>query len=470
MATPGTPSPVDPPGDGRHPTVSIVSVNYNGRRYLEPFLRSILAIDYPPACYRVVLVDNASADRSADFVRDQFPQVHLVQAATNLGFAGGCNLGIRASRSDYVVLANNDTVVEPMWLRRLIEVAESDQRIGLAGSKMLFLTPFLDVGLETVVTGTEGPGAPGAPALVLHEARAAGCDYDKLLFRAGRLAAAGDAGRPAHVLAASARLAVPVAQTDAPATLVLTLRAAAPVRSLTLRVVAGDTEIGRVEVTHELRTLHIEVRREIVARVARDMINNAGTRVDGEGAFGDRGIWEFDEGQYDHVSDVPALCGASVLLRRAMLDRIGAFDTRFFMYFEDVDLSWRASRNGWRLVYTPDSRLRHVHAGSSQEGSPFWVFYVSRNHLFWLIKHGTPRAVARALGAFYAKALRQTLRAISRRFRPAGPVPSERDVVDLQVARSLTRHLPGLLVSRYRTPEAGARARWTSVASSRLSG
>lgn len=458
MATIGASPPVDPPGDGYHPTVCIVSVNYNGRKYLYRFLRSILAIDYPSSSYRVVLVDNASTDASRDLVRNSFPQVRIVQADKNLGFAGGCNLGIRASRSDYVALVNNDTVVERMWLRRLVDVAESDPRIGLAGSKMLFLTAFLDVGLETVATKPPGTVASSAPALLLREARVAGCDYDKLIFRAGRLSTRVEAGHPLHVLAQSARVAVPAGQTDVPATLVLTLQAAPPWNDLTLRVVVGDTEIGRVDVTTQPLTFQFEVRRDIVTRVARNMINNAGTRIDGEGVFGDRGIWEFDDGQYDHVCDVPALCGASVLLRRTMLDRLGGLDTRFFMYFEDVDLSWRASRDGWRLVYTPHSQLHHVHSGSSEEGSPFWVFYVTRNHLFWLIKHGTRGAAARALGAFYMKALRAAGRMLLRQTSL-----SLNDAVDLQVARSLTRHLPGLLVSRCQPPEAGGRGRWTSV-------
>src|SRR5262249_1484405 len=301
-------------------------------------------------------------------VQDTFPDVRIVRAGENLGFAGGCNLGIRASRSDYVALVNNDTVVEPSWLRHLVEVAESDSRIGLVGSKMLFLTPFLDLGLEAASTDAGPSIAPGAAALHLHEVRVLGCDYDKLIFRAGRISmGADDEGRPVHALASSARLAVPVAPADIPTTLVLTLRAAPPWKDLTLRIVASDIEIERAEVTQDLMTLQLELSRDLVARVAREMINNAGTRIDGDGMFGDRGIWEFDDGQYDIVSDVPALCGASMLLRRAMLERLGGFDSRFFMYFEDVDLSWRASQDGWRLVYTPHSQLHHVHAGSSEE-------------------------------------------------------------------------------------------------------
>lgn len=453
-----------PPGDGRHPTVSVVSVNYNGRRYLRPFLESVLALDYPSACYRVVIVDNASTDGSVEFLREQFPQVCLLESPGNLGFAGGCNLGIRATASDYVALANNDTVVEPAWLRALVEVAQADSRVGLVGSKILFLTPFLDLGLQTLPAGGDGSIASGSPALLLHDARIDGCDYDKLVIRAGRLAAAAHAGRMVHTLAGSARLAVPVARTDVPATLALTLRAVPSRGEVSVVVLLGDAEIGRVAVGDLPRTFRFELSADAVAGAARDLINNAGTRVDGEGRFGDRGIFEFDDGQYDDVVDVPALCGASMLLRRALLDGIGGFDRRYFMYFEDVDLSWRARRAGWRLVYTPHSRLRHVHAGSSDEGSALWTFYVARNHLFWLIKHGTARAVLRAVGKRYARAVLPAMRAVGRRLlRGRGTTPVTMGEVELQVARSLTRHLPGLVVSRYRRPEAGGAEGWTAV-------
>lgn len=457
MATVDASLPVDLPGDGRRPTVSVVSVNYNGRKYLEGFLRSALAIDYPATCYRVVVVDNASTDGSVEFVRERFPEVRVVEAGSNLGFAGGCNLGIRATRSDYVALVNNDTVVEPGWLCSLVEVAASDPRVGMVGSKMLFLTPFLDVGLEALTAGPAGPDVPGVPVLVLHEAQAVGCDYYKLMVRAGHLGAGNHGGRTMHALASSARLAVPVTRADAPATLVLTLAAGPSRGDLTVGVMVGDAEIARLHVAQAPRTFRLEVPAHVVARAAHDMINNTGTRIDGEGRFGDRGIFEFDDGQYDLVGDVPALCGASVLLRRTMLERIGGFDTRFFMYFEDVDLSWRACRAGWRLVYTPRSRLRHVHAGSSREWSPFWLFFVTRNHLFWLIKHGTARAALRAVGAFYARALREVVRALARGLARRHPsAPDARAVVDLQVARSLARHLPGLIVSRYRAPGVAA--------------
>jgi len=455
-------SPPDPPGDGRHPTVDIVTVNYNGRRYLERFLETVHAIDYPPSRYRVVLVDNASSDGSAALVRERFPRVHIVEAGANLGFAGGSNLGIRSSGGTYVALVNNDTVVGRDWLRPLVETAESDPRIGLVGSKLLFLTPFLDLRLD-VLGESAGASDAGSPALALRAVRVVGCEYDKLLFRSGHVGSADADGRPVHMLARSSRLAVPLTRADAPVALLLDLAAAAPGSEVMVVVRLGDSEIARLPVTGAPRTVCCEASLEIVARAAHDVINNAGTRVDGEGRFGDRGIFQFDEGQFDATEDVPALCGASVLLRRRMLEEIGGFDTRYFMYFEDVDLSWRAPRAGWRVVYTPRSSLRHVHAGTSSEGSPLWVFFVTRNRLFFLVKHGTARAAAREVTRFYCRAGYRAAIAAGRRVLrrdPAAPAPA----IDLQVARSLTRHLPGLLVSRY--GGTGVDARWTAVTGS----
>jgi GT2 family glycosyltransferase len=462
VTTPGLASgapPVVPLAGGAGPpsTVSVVCLNYNGRRYLERFLRSALAIDYPTNRYEVVLIDNASTDDSVTLVRSQFPRVRVVESAVNLGFAGGCNLGMRATRGEYVALVNNDTVVEPDWLRALVEVAESDPRIGSVGSKILFLTPYLDLGLDVLDAGTAGAG----PAvMLLHEARAAGCEYDKLVLRAGNLARSHDA----HVLGRSARLAVPVADTSAPATILLRLRAAPGRRAVAVAVLAGDTLVRRLELTPTPSTFRVEIPRHLAARAVHDVINNAGTHIDAAGRFADRGIFEFDHGQYDHVEEVFGLCGASMLLRRAMLDQVGGFDTRYFMYFEDLDLSWRARRAGWRLVYTPASRLRHVHAGSSTEWSPQWTFFVTRNHLFWLVKNGTAPAARQALRAFYGRALRALA---ARVVGSPRSLDDTRATIDLQVARSLARHLPGLLVSRYQPPEVGGRNRWTAVGGER---
>jgi len=114
----------------------LVILNWNGRRYLEPCLGSVFAQEFRD--FAVILVDNGSTDGSADLVRARFPQVHLIENSENRGFAAANNQAIRASASEFVVTLNNDTEVDPEWLGALVRAAETDPRIGMCASKMLF--------------------------------------------------------------------------------------------------------------------------------------------------------------------------------------------------------------------------------------------------------------------------------------------------------------------------------------------
>jgi GT2 family glycosyltransferase len=136
-------------------------------------------------------------------------------------------------------------------------------------------------------------------------------------------------------------------------------------------------------------------------------INSVGLNLYRDGRGGDRGFRQLDEGQYEKPAEVFAACGASVLLRRAMLDDIGLFDERFFMYCEDLDLAWRAHFRGWRFCYTPRSVVYHVHCGTSGEGSPFFLYYTERNRVFVQWKNAPLGQALRALAVFAAKGLRQ---------------------------------------------------------------
>jgi GT2 family glycosyltransferase len=107
------------------PGVSIVILNYNGEQYLRECLKSVLSqegIDF-----ETILVDNGSADDSLSFVRSAFPGIRIVENHKNLGFAAGNNRGVEEARGEFVVLLNNDTKVEPNWLKELIEPLESGE-------------------------------------------------------------------------------------------------------------------------------------------------------------------------------------------------------------------------------------------------------------------------------------------------------------------------------------------------------
>jgi GT2 family glycosyltransferase len=114
---------------------SVIIPVWNGRQYLPACLDALLAQDYPD--FEVIAVDNASTDGSADFVAKNYPQVRLIRNKGNLGFAGGCNVGLKVAQGGILVLLNQDTRVRPNWLRVLSDALQ-DHKIGVAGCKIFY--------------------------------------------------------------------------------------------------------------------------------------------------------------------------------------------------------------------------------------------------------------------------------------------------------------------------------------------
>lgn len=116
--------------------VSVVILNWNGRRYLDDCLTALQSQTF--ADFEIILVDNGSTDDSVEWIEAHFPQVRLIRNAQNVGFAEGNNQAIRASQAEFVATLNNDTRVEPGWLAALVDAAMSDPAVGMVASKMLF--------------------------------------------------------------------------------------------------------------------------------------------------------------------------------------------------------------------------------------------------------------------------------------------------------------------------------------------
>jgi GT2 family glycosyltransferase len=114
---------------------SIIIPVWNGKPYLADCLEAVLAQDYP--IFEIIAVDNASVDGSAEFIEAHYPQVRVIRNCRNLGFAGGCNIGLRISDGDFLVLLNQDTQMLPGWLRRMGMVLQ-DPQVGIVGGKALY--------------------------------------------------------------------------------------------------------------------------------------------------------------------------------------------------------------------------------------------------------------------------------------------------------------------------------------------
>lgn len=289
--------------------VSIVIPNYNGQKYLQDCIDSLYHIDFIRENYEIIVVDNASSDNSCEFILSTYPDVILIKAEKNLGFASGCNLGIKNSSGEYIVLLNNDTVVDTNWLKELVAVADCDRDSAIVGSKLLFKN------------------------------------------------------KP-------------------------------------------------------------------------NEIQNAMSYLTDRGDGGDLGTHQPDEGQYDTLREAMAVCGASMLIKRTLIEDIGAFDEDFFAYYEDMDLCYRSRLYGKKIVFAPKSIVYHVHTGTSGEWSPLFTFLVLRNKLLLHLKNSPVGFLLKVLVLY------------SRQVIYEGLVKGVNRKIHLKVIASFAGKLPKLLIKR----------------------
>ena len=248
-------------GDEGQARVSIIIPNWNGLALLRPCLDALRRQSYRD--YRVIVVDNASSDASVSVLHREYPEVQVIPLATNRGYSGGSNAGIRAARGEILVMLNNDTEAHPRWLEELIDALDRHPEAGSAASRMM-----------------------------IH-------DQPNLLHSAG--------------------------------------------------------DIYRAN-----------------------------------GIPDSRGVRQPYGSPFDQEGYVFGGCGGAVAYRRKMLDAIGLFEERFFMYCEDVDLNWRAQLAGWRCVYAPKAVVYH-HL-SATGGGPLSSYHVGRNTL-WVIARNYPTSL-----------------------------------------------------------------------------
>jgi hypothetical protein len=123
--------------ESRVPDISIVIVSWNGRQHLEACLSAVAAQQGVDA--ETILVDNASVDGTADFVRERFPWVRIIALDSNRGFAGGNNAGAGAARGRYLAFLNNDTVAESGWLRALRDGIDESHKVTFVTSHIVYM-------------------------------------------------------------------------------------------------------------------------------------------------------------------------------------------------------------------------------------------------------------------------------------------------------------------------------------------
>ena len=116
---------------------TIVIPNYNGIKYIEACLDSVFAGTQTDI--EVIVVDNASTDGSLEIIKEKFPQIKLIENTINTGFCKAVNQGILASTTPYVILLNNDTVVDLAFVHELEKVMDNDKTLFSASAKLISL-------------------------------------------------------------------------------------------------------------------------------------------------------------------------------------------------------------------------------------------------------------------------------------------------------------------------------------------
>lgn len=114
--------------------VAVVILNYNGKSFLKKFLPNVLHCSAP---HLVVVADNGSKDDSVDYVKQNFPNVRIIENGGNFGYAGGYNLALKQIVADYYVLLNSDVEVTENWIEPAIKLMQVNPQIAVCQPKIL---------------------------------------------------------------------------------------------------------------------------------------------------------------------------------------------------------------------------------------------------------------------------------------------------------------------------------------------
>lgn len=384
----------------KHPIVSIIIVNYNGKRFLKSCLDSLRQLHFPKSQFEIIVVDNNSWDDSVAYLKREYPEVHIIESEHNVGFAGGNNLGVKHAHGRYVVLLNNDTTVDPDWLSALVHRAESSRSIGAVNGKSLLWYPFIELRIVSDVFTksefTQTADFQQVGVLVEHVEIEDRSLQHLVQYRSGFYEK--EKGTiVARWTNGDGRLLIPFDPNGEKISLTMTLRSQKGRSGLRTPfvVMLGEVELEKhVLEPAQVKQYSITIPKTALHKHALYAVQNAGNAVFKNGYVRDLGVtakhhmqrYEIDNPYYAVDRKIIAFCGVNVLLKKDVFLSLGGFDESFFMYYEDIDLSLRMWRMGYDIVYEPKAIVHHIHSASSGEWSSFVQYHAERNHLALVIK------------------------------------------------------------------------------------
>lgn len=437
----------DRSGSELRPLVGVVVVNFHGDDRTEACLDALAATTWPADRLRVVVVDNGSAPEFSDRVRTR-PGVRYLPAGSNLGFPGGCNLGIDAliDSCEFIGLVNNDALPDPGWLEPLVRELQTDPHIGGATPRLLLAGRFVRF---TVAAPTRRAGGGDLRDL---GAQLSGVRIGRQVVTDALELGDGfwgwETGEPAGRFAWTGDRAVALVRLSGD-----DRQAVVGPLELRLSCVLGPTQVSVDAGGHPAAiAIDSQPRWELVDEQVRvvHLVNSTGIVLHPDGSCGDRDYFALEDEVLSTEAETFACSGAAALFRSAFLKDVGSMDERFFLYYEDVDLCWRGRLRGWRFRYVPESVVVHEHSATVGSGSPLAAHLAARNRLLTLTKVA-PRSFAAValrttLGSLGRTAWNDVFRAVLRRQRPE----PDHAVATTRVLLGYVRLVPHALVERRR--------------------
>lgn len=358
----------------KHSFISIITVNYNGKKLLKGFLGSVNDINYPKDKYEVIVVDNASIDGSVNYIKKNHPKTKVIESSKNLGFGVGNNLGIKMAQGDYVFLVNNDTYLDPDILMSFNEFLSKskDRKVAAYNAKMVLVDCYLDIRVDN--------------GIILQ------CEYDN---KKAKPVNNTHFNLPKNSVSKLDYLCHIPIMFDFEDRLKVILEII-PTGKQNYKIYFGKRLLtkGRFE-NESKKKIKITLSKSQIIHNKKDLIQNAGNIIFRNAYGRDRGViisggkqyFEVDSQKFNKEIDLDAFCGAGVFITKSILDEVGFFDKDFFMYYEDMDLSLRMKKAGYEIKYCPDALVRHIHSASSKEWSDFFIYHAERGRLLILVKH-----------------------------------------------------------------------------------
>jgi len=384
------------------PLISILTVNWNGKRYLDDLFSSIFSLNYPMEKLQVMMVDNNSSDDSIKYVKKKFPSVEIVELDKNHGYAGGNNEGFKRAKGKYIALINNDCVADPDWLGEMLSIFDKstdDAKIGAVGPKVVFYWQYLPLQIisesQNLTLEDRGRKRSRRLGVRLSQVKASpsrtgnaktdksdktkpGCSTDiepEIRYLEGFYPPeTGSRGEAIYWTQGNAVLAVPIA--DISTGTILELKVSSGISANNLKIVLGEEILEEKKVGKRPVKIRIKISVDLY-RYRKDIINSCGAKINRSFYSRDRGYLSFDDGQYPRVEEIFALSGSSFMVDRKMLEDTGYFDQDFFTYYEDIDLFWRARLKGWKHFFTPNALIRHIITAVPDRNGPMILHIMS---------------------------------------------------------------------------------------------